>query len=219
MRDQAIRERVVQLCLELSRQGFLAGTGGNVAVRTDDDHFAVTASAMDYHRMQPADVCVMRLSDLLQVDGERTPSVESSLHARVLRARPDCSVSIHTHQPVASACALLGQSITVYDPMLWASVGAIVPVVGYAPSGTGWLASKLAAAIRPDRNAYLMLNHGVLCCGPDVDTAVRTVENLERVCQRHLSERIAARATAEPARREALQGVLSLLAHASPHIS
>ena len=51
-------------------QQFLAGTGGNVALRTDDEHFAVTPSATDYYAMNAADVCIVRLSDKQQVDGE-----------------------------------------------------------------------------------------------------------------------------------------------------
>ena len=133
MKHEVERQRVVDLCTNLSRRGVLAGTGGNVAVRIGDAHIAVTPSAMDYHAMGASDVSVLRLSDLHQVEGDRTPSVESSLHARVLQARRDCDCSIHTHQPVASACALLGDEITVSDPALLSVIGRRVPVVGYAP--------------------------------------------------------------------------------------
>jgi len=218
MKAQEIREQVVALCLDLSRRGFLAGTGGNVALRIDAQHIAVTPSGMDYHDMTAADVCVLRLSDLRRIEGERTPSVESSLHARVLRARPDCGCSIHTHQPVASACALLDEPITVDDADLRARLGDSVPIVGYAPSGTGWLAHKLQAALRPQLNAYLMRNHGVLCCGADLGRAVQVVEALEELCARHLRSRIAVNAALHPARRGALQRVQALLAGATHDI-
>ncbi len=42
------RARVVALCVDLSRRGYLAGTGGNVALRIDAECFAVTPSAIDY---------------------------------------------------------------------------------------------------------------------------------------------------------------------------
>src|SRR5574343_2103988 len=102
------REHVVELCLELSRRGYFAGTGGNLMLRIDAERVAVTPSATDYLEMTAADVTVLRLQDLARLDGDKAPSVESSLHARVLRARPEVGCSIHTHQPVASACALLG---------------------------------------------------------------------------------------------------------------
>lgn len=194
----AARAAVVELCLRLAARGFLAATGGNVALRIDRAHFAVTPSAMDYHAMGPDDVCVVRLGDLQQVRGARAPSVESALHARVLRARPDCVCSIHTHQPVASACALLGVQLDVDAPGERALLGPRVALAGYAPSGTSWLAWKLARALRPDVNAYLLRNHGVLCCGPDIDTAERAVEALESLATRHLRGRIARRAGALP---------------------
>lgn len=205
------RQSVVDLCIHLSRLGHLAGTGGNIALRIDTAHVAVTPSATDYLTMTADDVCVLRLADLAQVEGQRAPSVESGLHARVLRARPDVQCSIHTHQPIASAWALLGQRLDVPPGPLQASLGPGIPVVGYAPSGTGWLSAKLGRALRGDTNAYLMLNHGVLCCGVTTAAAVQAVEDLEALARARLHERIAARAAREPARRAALWRAAGLL--------
>jgi L-fuculose-phosphate aldolase len=209
MNTPHICQIVVALCLELSRRGYLAGTGGNVALRVDAERFAVTPSATDYLTMSAEDVCVVRLSDLTQVAGERAPSVETALHARVLRRRPDVSCSIHTHQPVASAVALLGTDLEVDSAEARAVLGSRVPLIGYMPSGTGLLAGMVGRALRPDVNAYLMRNHGVLCCGASVQPAVQAVEELERLAYRYLSARIRDRAAAEPQRAAALQRVLA----------
>ena len=48
MNFEAAREQVVHTCIELADRGYLAGTGGNVAIRVDAEHFAVTPSALDY---------------------------------------------------------------------------------------------------------------------------------------------------------------------------
>jgi len=210
----AERQLVVDLCVALSRRGHLAGTGGNIALRIDAERIAVTPSATDYLSMTAADVCVLRLADLAMLEGAKPPSVETGLHARVLRARPDVQCSIHTHQPIASACALLGQPLDVPDGPWRHSLGRRVPVVGYAPSGTGWLAALLARALRPDTQAYLMLNHGVLCCGPSTEAAVQAVEDLETLACMHLRQRIAARAAREPARREVFARLDAALADA-----
>jgi L-fuculose-phosphate aldolase len=63
-------------------------------------------------------------------------------------------------------------------------------------------------AIKQDVNAYLMRNHGVLCCGASVEEAVQAVEELEHLVYRHLSARISTRAAAEPQQAAALQRVL-----------
>jgi len=208
----AVRTCIVDLCVELSRRGHLAGTGGNIALRIDAERFAVTPSATDYLTMGTADVCVLRLADLTRLEGDRAPSVESSLHARVLRARPDVQCSIHTHQPVASACALRGEPLAVPEGPLRATLGPQVPLVGYAPSGTGWLAGKLARTLRPDVHAYLMRNHGVLCCGSSPAAAVQAVDDLEMLARLHLDRLIAQREATQPAHRPALAGVRHALA-------
>ncbi|KPW06049.1 putative Aldolase [Pseudomonas syringae pv. atrofaciens] len=55
------------------------------------------------------DVCVLRLKDLKQLSGERSPSVESELHANILnansRGKPKSSV--------AGSCLLIGQNPTL----------------------------------------------------------------------------------------------------------
>lgn len=208
----SIRQSAVELCVELSRRGHFSGTGGNVALRIDAAHIAVTPSATDYLAMVADDICVLRLSDLQQVAGERAPSVESGLHAKVLRARPDVQASIHTHQPVASACALLGRPLAVPPGPLQATLGPSIPVVGYAPSGSGWLSARLARALRSDTHAYLMRNHGVLCCGPTTGAAVQAVEDLEALCRGQLLRALSERARREPARQAALRRVADALA-------
>lgn len=173
---------VVSTCLALADKGYLAGTGGNVAYRINTEYFAITPSATDYYAMSADDICVLRLTDLVQVAGDRPPSVELRLHAHVLRVRRDCGASIHTHQPIASAYTLLGRALEVLEPCHQAVLGPKVPLVSYAPSGTSWLASKLGRALRPEINAYLLRNHGVVCCGPTLDATVFRVAVLEAVC-------------------------------------
>jgi L-fuculose-phosphate aldolase len=205
------RQRVVDLCVALSSQGYLAATGGNVSLRLDPDHFVVTPSSVDYFTMGARDICVIRLSDLARVDGARAPSVETGLHARVLSRRPDVGCCIHTHQPLASAFALLGEALTVDEPRARACLGPRVPLVGYLPSGTKPLAWLLGRTVRPDCNAYLMRNHGALCCGRDVEQASLAVELLERLAGDCLRRRIAARAAGDAARESALLGLIHIL--------
>jgi L-fuculose-phosphate aldolase len=207
MNSNTTRE-VVELCRDLATRGYFAATGGNLALRMGADLIAVTPSATDYFSMEPEDVAVVRLSDLRQLQGNKPPSVETGLHARLLGARADCHCSIHTHQPVASACALLGRPLPVTDSRHRQLLGASIPMVGYAPSGTRWLAAKLARAVRPDTNAYLMRNHGAVCCGPDASSTVARVVALEELASDYLRDRIRLRAAAHTPLRPALERLL-----------
>lgn len=193
MRFAAARERVVEVSRRLADRGYFAATGGNLALRLDAEHIAVTPSATDYQVMQASDVCVLRLADLAKVEGERKPSVETGMHAQVLRARPDCQASVHTHQPAASACTLLGASLRVDDEPRRRLLGGEVPLVGYAPSGTSWLSNKLKRALRPDVSAYLLRTHGAICCGVTLETTLQALVALETLALEQLRQRIAGR--------------------------
>jgi L-fuculose-phosphate aldolase len=192
MKFQATRDLIVRTCIELADRGYLAATGGNVALRVGQDHFAVTPSATDYYAMRAADVCVLRFSDKEQVEGERLASVEAGLHAGILLARPDCGASIHTHQPVASAYTLLARPLEVRDRARRDLLGRSVPCVGYAPSGTGLLARRVARAVKPDAHAYLMRNHGAVCVGKDATEAITRIAALESECASFFLARLAA---------------------------
>lgn len=211
MKFQGVRQRVVEMSVVLADHGYFAATGGNLALRVDDEHIVVTPSATDYYQMTAADVCVLRLRDLAKVDGDRKPSVETGMHAKLLRMRTDCRASIHTHQPIASACSLLGQAVPVQRANDRELLGNEVRVVGYAPSGTAWLSSKLAKTLRSDINAYLLRTHGAICCGITAERAMHAIFALERVTLDYLRTRIAARAAQPSAQQAALRQLLATL--------
>lgn len=186
MSFRAAREQVYATCLALADRGYLAGTGGNVALRIDDGYFAVTPSAVDYYAMTADDVGIVRLSDAIQVEGDRPASVESGLHAAVLRAQPNANASVHTHQPIASAYTLLGKALVVKSGEHQRTLGAGVPYVEYAPSGTAWLAMRVGTMFESGAVACLMRNHGVVCLGRDANQATERVRALEAECAKQL---------------------------------
>jgi L-fuculose-phosphate aldolase len=211
MRFESIRRRVVDMSVLLADRGYFAATGGNLALRADDEHIVVTPSAVDYYQMGPQDICVLRLRDLAKVDGDRKPSVETGMHAQLLRKRTDCQASIHTHQPAASALTLLGQPLSVQDSEQRALLGPQVLIAGYAPSGTSWLSGKLSRVLREDVNAYLLLTHGAICCGTSTERALHAIAALEALATAHLRERIAARAALATPEQAALEKLIAAL--------
>ena len=211
MMFQQAREAVVETCLSLADIGYLAGTGGNIALRADAEHFLVTPSATDYYAMGAADICVIRLAGRSQVEGEKTPSVEAGMHANVLEARPDCKASIHTHQPIASAYTLLGIPLVVGDLALRGIIGAEIPCVSYAPSGTGWLAWKVGKVFNTVTHACLMRSHGVVCVGQDIDEAIGRVAALEAACAEFFMNGGNAAANGDPALQLVEQTLMTVM--------
>lgn len=185
-----VRRQILDACRTLADEGFLPGTGGNIAMRVNESAFAVTPSAADYYTMTPEDICVLDLRTLKKIEAKRKPSVESGLHARLLRFRPEFTASIHTHQPIASGVALINQPIPISSLLDVSRLGPLVPVVPYAPSGTWFLARVFEKSLTRSSNAYLLRNHGIVCGGKNMEDAMAHVRLLEKVAAQFLKERM-----------------------------
>lgn len=209
-RHLARRQEIVDVCQVLSQKGFLAGTGGNVALRLDESLFAITPSDTDYSSMGPEDIALLLLGTLEQVDGTKPASVERNLHARLLRARPERPASVHTHQPVASAVAVLRHELAWPEGYDRALLGEHVGLVPYRPSGTGMLAKAVERALRPEVHAYLLASHGVICAAPDFPAAVAMVSAIERAAALYLETKVRGRSGLDPQLR---QFILKSLEH------
>ena len=177
---EAYKQQIVTACRILVERGYLMATGGNVSLRVAERNgFAITPSNYDYSKMTPDDVCFLDL-DLNPLVGQRTPSIESSLHATVYQTRPDVNAVVHTHQVYASALALIDAPIPALFDEQARFLGRAVEIIPYAPSGTGFLKKNIAKRIKNHHNAYILQNHGVLCFGPDMERAIHNVEILEK---------------------------------------
>jgi len=174
------RQQIVAACQVLLERGYLMATGGNVSLRVAEQNgFAITPSNYDYSKMTPDDVCILDLN-LNLLAGQRTPSIESSLHATVYQTRPDVNAVVHTHQVYASALALIDAPIPALFDEQARFLGRTVEIIPYAPSGTGFLKENIAKRIKNHHNAYILQNHGVLCFGQDMERAIHNVEILEK---------------------------------------
>jgi len=196
------QQQVINACLTLAEAGYLAGTGGNIALRIGQQLFAVTPSGADYYTLKPDDICVLRLDTLEQVEGHLKPSVESAMHACMLRFKRDMQASVHTHQPLASAVALLNIDLPVTDEEQRRALGERVAIVPYAPSGTSLLVRAFGRKLRADLHGYLLKNHGVICAAPDLNEAIAHVKRIEAAAAAFLRERIASHAASPAAVRE-----------------
>ena len=180
------RELVVAVCRTLLERGYLKATEGNVSVRVPgEDAYAITPSSYDYGKMEPGDICVLGLEGR-HILGVKKASIESSMHAAVYERRDDVSVIIHTHQPYASALALMERPIPALFDEQVRYLGRSVELVPYAPSGTGFLKKNVARRIDSGANAFILENHGVLVLGGDAEQAVHNMALLEKVALDYL---------------------------------
>ncbi len=185
-RYQTEKREVVETAKRLTDKGYLMATGGNLSVRIRGQNaFAITPSNFDYMKMTPDDVCVLDL-DTNVLEGEHAPSVESGMHAGILRVRPDVNAVVHTHQVHASALAILGEPIPALFDEQARFLGRRVSIIPYGPSGTRLLTHLVVRAARSKQNAYLMKSHGAICLGHYTERAAHNVEILEKCAEAYL---------------------------------
>jgi L-ribulose-5-phosphate 4-epimerase len=179
-------ENIVQTCRSLLERGYLKATEGNISVRLPGGGgLAITPSNYDYEKMQVEDICILDF-ELQLLEGERKPSIESSMHAAVYQARPDVHSIIHTHQPYASALALINKPIPALFDEQVRFLGRSVEIIAYAPSGTGFLKNKVKTKVASGSNAFILQNHGVLVLGGDSQRAIHNMALLEKCALTYL---------------------------------
>jgi L-ribulose-5-phosphate 4-epimerase len=175
------KKRVYDCTLELVREGYIQGLGGNVSMLVEgEDVIVVTPSQREYNSITVDDICVVNF-DLKPVDDNGLkPSVETGMHVTVYRNRKDVSAVVHTHQIYASIFAIINMPIPCLFDEVASTIGPVVEVVPYGLSGSPQLIENVVSKLGNRGNCYLLQNHGILAMGADLLKAKRNAELLEK---------------------------------------
>ncbi|MBI3152702.1 MAG: class II aldolase/adducin family protein [Chloroflexi bacterium] len=183
---QPYKQEVVNTCHTLLERGYLKATEGNISARVKgQDAFAITPSNYDYAKMEADDICILDY-ETKSMEGAMRPSIESGMHAAVYQNRADVHCIIHTHQPYASALALIKMPIPALFDEQVRFLGRSVDIIPYAPSGTGFLANAVKAKVKNNSNAFILQNHGVLVFGGTMEQAIHNMALLEKCALTYL---------------------------------
>src|SRR3954462_8589918 len=118
------------------------------------------------------------------VGGEGRRHAEYPIHTEVMAARPDVGSVVHTHARDAVALAATGHPLRPISHE--ATLFVPPPIARFTQTGDLILTAELGrdvAAALADRNALMLVNHGIVTVGPDVPTAVMTAVLLARACR------------------------------------
>ena len=176
------REDILAAARMLLDKGLVAGTWGNVSIRSAADKLvAVTPSGRSYANLRPEDIVIVDIGGQVR-DGRWKPSSELPMHLAIYAARPDIHAIVHTHSVYASACAVARKAIPPIIEDLIQLNGGAVDVAEYALPGTATLAEAAVMALA-DKQVVLLANHGAVCCGHTLSEAMTASELVEKAAQ------------------------------------
>lgn len=110
--------------------------------------------------------------------------VEYPIHTEILAARPDVGAVVHIHPRYSVAFAASGQVLRPVSHE--ANLFGPEPIPRFTDTSDLIVTSDLGkrlAEVLGGANAVFLINHGIVCVGPDVATATVTAVLLERACE------------------------------------
>jgi L-fuculose-phosphate aldolase len=128
------------------------------------------------------------------------PSSEWQMHAAIYHRYDDARAVVHTHSDYCVAVASHNQPLPGFHYLVGVFGGDDVPCVPYATYGSEALALSAAEALK-HRSACLLGNHGMICRGRSLRSAVGLAHRLEIMCRQY----VLARQLGEPSRLTAAQ--------------
>lgn len=183
------KQSVIEAGRLLVKEGLIQRTWGNVSCRVSDTQFVITPSGMDYLSLTPEKIVLVNIADC-SYEGDVKPSSEKGVHAVCYRLRPEVNFVIHTHQTYASLVGLAGLDINGITGESAKIIGDNVPVAAYGLPGTKKLRNGVLEALRRSTSkAALMIHHGAVCVGTDLEDAFKVANELEKVSKQRLLDR------------------------------
>lgn len=184
MRQKEIREKIIELCLEMNRSGLNQGTSGNISARYKKS-MLITPSGIPYEKLKPKHIARMSLRhDRYEWKGPFKPSSEWHFHRAILQSQPALGAVIHTHSMYASILSIARKNIPACHYMIAAFGGNIVKCADYATFGTAELSDNILVAME-HRSACLLANHGMIAGGKDLDNAMWAAVELETLAKQY----------------------------------
>ena len=176
--NEPTKAAIIEKCRLLERVGYFIGTWGNISVRVSEG-FIVTPSRVQYDVIRTSDFVVVSMDGNV-VAGHRLPSSETEIHRAVLNKKGGVGAIIHSHSPYATAVSCLHRTIPPFVEDLAQIIGGQVNCTRYVPAGQHRKIAEEVASTIGEENAVLLANHGVLCCGRDLDEAFVVSQILEK---------------------------------------
>lgn len=163
--------------------GYTVETWGNISFRDKEKNVVyLTPSGMDYNTITEEDIVVCDLEGNI-VEGNRKPTIETGLHLAIYKARPEVNAVVHTHPIYSTVFSCCGEEIPLVIDEAAQTLGAAIKTAEYALPGSPELAENCIKALGTDANACLLMSHGAVCVGENMNSAFKVAKVLEVTAQ------------------------------------
>jgi L-fuculose-phosphate aldolase len=182
----------------MAQAGLVVAKEGNVSARIPgEEKIAITPSQVPYDKMKLDDILIVGFDEELLL-GKLKPSTETKMHIAVYRARSDVGGVIHTHSPYASALSCIGGRIPPLMDEQTVFLGGDIGTAPYALAGSDEIGANAAKALS-ERDGTMLSNHGTICCGKNLDDALRNAILVEKLAMIYITAKSVGEITPVPA--------------------
>lgn len=176
-----IRERMAAMGKRMWEREFTDGNGGNLTVRVGDNLVLCTPTLICKGFMKADDMALIDLEGN-QIAGRLKRTSEAMTHLAIMKRQPKAKACCHAHPPHATAYAVAKvQPPTCLIPEAEVFLGEI-GMAEYRTPGSPENAEEVGT-VAIEHMSVLMLNHGVICWGKDIEDAYWKMENTESYCK------------------------------------
>ncbi len=185
--EKVIREQVAVASNVLGIEDLGDFVLGHVSIRDPDGRGAwMKAAGWGFEEITPDRVQLVGWDGEV-LAGEGLRHKEYPIHTEIMRTRPDVNSVAHAHAPHAVAFAALDQPLR---PISHEGTIFVPPdIARFTKTGDLILTRELGQAVAQAlgaRNAALLVHHGIVTAGENVETAVVAAILLERACRKQL---------------------------------
>ncbi|MDO4478796.1 MAG: class II aldolase/adducin family protein [Lachnospiraceae bacterium] len=178
------KKLVVDSGVRMASSGLTVATYGNISIRDPETGLVyLTPSGMNYNIITEDDIVVCDLDGNV-VDGHRKPTIETTMHLAIMKARPDVNAVIHTHALYSTLFATMAEDIPlIIDEAAQLLVDTVKSTPKHDIPGSQELADATVKALGDKAMACLINSHGAVCVGGDIDGAFTSCTVLEMTAQ------------------------------------
>ncbi|MGE9270243.1 MAG: class II aldolase/adducin family protein [Verrucomicrobiales bacterium] len=176
-----IKERMVAMGERMWARGYTDGNGGNLTVRVGDNLVLCTPTLVSKGFMTVEQIALVDMEGV-QLAGKYKRTSECMTHLAIMKRQPKAKACCHAHPPHATSFAVAGvRPPTCMIPEAEVFLGQI-GMAEYRTPGSPANA-EVVGEEAVNHMSVLMLNHGVITWGKDIEDAYWKMENTDAYCQ------------------------------------